>query len=200
MSRGPGKRFTPERAREISLARHARRREARRLAAERGEQTESAGEVRDIVTGSGAPRMSDPKVLDLGDLVEVDGVLVPAAEAGGDETGHADPRSEAIVAPRPRQSPSHGDSIVAQELSPLASVAEVDLQTAAVTQPNLRPAPPVPKASGYEVCAGCGAKWPASQRVERRAQHAVMRQRYPGVSEAEQKSRDRCVAWCEGRA
>jgi hypothetical protein len=55
--------------------------------------------------------MSGPRVLNLGDLVEVNGVLVmPAAEPDACGTGHADPRSEAIVAPRPGQSPSRGDS------------------------------------------------------------------------------------------
>lgn len=126
-----GASFTPERAREVALARETRRREARRLAAERGEQTETTREVRDIVAGPVAPRMSDPRVelpaLSLGDLVEVNGVLVmPAAETGGGGTGtgYAVPRSEAIVAPRPGQSPSRGDSGVACELRPLASVTE----------------------------------------------------------------------------
>jgi hypothetical protein len=60
--------------------------------------------------------------------------------------------------------------------------------------------PPVEKLGRYETCPGCGIKWPRAQCVERRRQHAIMRQVYPGCSDAEARNRLRCVAWAEGRA
>ena len=112
------------------------------------------------------------------------------------------------MAPRPCQSPSHGDSSDAQELSPLASVAEAParpsaeqerqrVQQAQVALATLRYrlqrpemarhmlpwSPPCPSEGG--TCRGCGRTLPAWAR----AGHAV---------EMAEKGRERCVAWALG--
>ena len=119
MSRGGATRFTSETARAIAIEREARRREARRLAAERGEHAETAREVPDIVAGSGAPRTHDPRVesalpaLSLADLVSRDGVLVYPG------------RVEPFSAPRTRENPGPAVGIAPPSTSAGASPGSV---------------------------------------------------------------------------
>jgi hypothetical protein len=179
-----------------------------RSADQRSEGREIPPQSRAVAGRSPHP-LRDALVLGV-DLVEVNGVLVmPAAKpGGGGGTGHADPRSEAIVEPRPGEGPSRGDSGGAGELRPLASVAEEPARPSAeqerqrVEQARValatlryrlqRPemarhmlpwSPPCPAESGK--CRGCGRTLPAWAR----AGHAV---------EMAEKGRERCVAWALG--
>jgi hypothetical protein len=123
--------LTSARARELALAREAKRREARRLAAERGDVAETAARARSVSSDSSAPRILNPTAIDLPAIVLADlvdngrGSLVLREPL-------ASPRIDAGPEPVPTQRP------------PLGSPRLGGKPDLAMSRGARRPAPPDP--------------------------------------------------------
>jgi hypothetical protein len=214
MSRGGATRFTPERGRAIALAREARRREARRLAATFPAKAADGAEVRgsEVESSSQRPAACAPlaaEPLILGELVEgADGVLRPQERRSAPRTSPApEPRSpyrppspDRQPAPVPAQVEAIPEPVeqapasrrawreVSISIGPGQVTTRVEVERSAVS---------VDQASeGGRVRCPCGKNWPSNEDAERRRQHWVERQPYPGETKSERKNRDRCLVFC----
>jgi hypothetical protein len=216
MSRGAGVRFTPERARELAIAREAAKR-ARRLAAERGELAESASQPSRTAGVFSAPRIADPlprivEPLDLGDLtLGADGVLRPAERLGASERCvMARPAAKTLTrAPEPSLPPvpalvmAHADKPAKSPSTAAPEPVKLDPAQEArgrvilerLKQHRANPALArfmlptvieVPELGDETKCAQCGM---TIRTVDQRQQHVVMRW---------DQDRIRCVRWALG--
>jgi len=226
MSRGPGVKFTSERARAVALEREARRRAAREAAerAERGEPAESVLQTGRITGVSDAPRIGDPGIVVLPDLKPGRGPrpLTPCVTLS----------RPTIAPPRPAQARTRPSLTPGEQAAAEMAIVEAQLgnrePTEAARRAQDRPSSQqVYLVSGIVVEAGRSkssdpADLAAAARLrqrdtpaqsegrcpkcgqgslgspERRRQHLIERRWYEGLSESEDKNYAVCRLWANG--